>query len=281
MDEGWRQKLYIIIFEADTPAGKLFDIILLWAILISSFSVILESDVQIRDSYGIYLKSVEWFFTIVFSIEYGLRILCAPKPFGYIRSFFGIVDLISIVPTYLSLIFPGAQMLSVTRFIRFLRVFRILKLARYSQESKFLVRALMASRYKITVFLGTVSTLVLLLGTLMYLVEEGNPGFSSILGGMYWSIVTMTTVGYGDVVPLTGMGRFLASVIMIMGYGIIAVPTGIVSAEMSHSLSQRYSPSPRHPLFCHCGARFYQPDAKFCYQCGSPRESPLSGGPEG
>ena len=229
----------------------------------STVAVVLESDIGIRESYGTYLKIAEWGFTILFSIEYGLRLLCAPNPLRYARSFFGVVDLISIVPTYLSLLFPGAQLFLVTRFVRLLRVFRVLKLVRYSQESRFLIRALLASRYKITVFLGTVFIFMLVLGTLMHLIEEGNPGFSSILGGVYWAIVTMTTVGYGDVVPLTGMGKFLASVIMIMGYGVIAVPTGIVSAEMtgwSHQLPELYCSA--------CGSRFYQRGVKFCPECG-------------
>ena len=267
---GWRQRLYIVIFESSTPMGKLFDVVLIWAIFISTFSVVLESDVEIRDSYGTYLIFVEWVFTLLFSIEYVLRIVCARNPLGYMRSFFGVVDLVSIVPTYLSLIFPGAQLLLVTRFIRLLRIFRVLKLVRYSQESRFLIRALMASRYKIVVFLGTVFIFILMLGTIMHLVEDGSPGFSSILGGMYWAIVTMTTVGYGDVVPLTGVGKFLASIIMIMGYGVIAVPTGIVGAEISSSLQRIPT------VYCDCGARLYPPDAKFCHECGISRSRETS-----
>ena len=236
LSQRWKQKLYIIIFEADTPAGRLFDLILLWAILFSVLSVVLESEVEIRKLYGTYLRLIEWGFTILFSIEYGVRVLCAKKPLVYIKSFFGVVDLVSIAPTYLSLFFPGTQFLLVTRAVRLLRIFRILKLARYLQESRVLITALRASRYKITVFLGAILTVLLILGTIMHLVERDTPGFSSIFKGMYWAVVTMTTVGYGDVVPLTGVGKLIASVIMIMSYGIIAVPTGIVSAEMNQAM---------------------------------------------
>ena len=205
-----RKKIYIIVFESDSPTGKLFDVVLLWAIFFSTFIVILESDPQIRSSYGSHLKYMEWIFTILFSIEYGIRIFCAPKPFVYIKSFFGIIDFISIVPTYLSLFFPGAQFLLLTRVVRLLRVFRVLKLVRYSQESRSLGRALRHSQYKITVFLGVVITFLLILGTIMHLIENGNPGFSSISASVYWAVVTMTTVGYGDVVPMTRLRKIFS-----------------------------------------------------------------------
>ncbi len=259
---GWRKKLYVIIFEADTYGGKFFDVGLLWAILLSVFCIVLESDAEIRRDYGVFLRYVEWSFTIIFTIEYVVRIVCSKNPFTYIKSFFGIVDLISIVPAYLSLLIPGAQFLLVTRTIRLLRVFRVLKLARYLQESRVLLQALGASRYKVTVFLGVVLTVILILGTIMHLVEAGNPGFSTIFHGMYWSIVTMTTVGYGDVVPLTGVGKLLASIIMVMGYGIIAVPTGIISVEINQAM--------RQPMIkCNiCGTGKAHQQAKFCHECG-------------
>lgn len=265
--KGWREKLYIIIFEADTPEGKIFDIVLLLSILLSTFVVILESDPEIRTTYGAHLQDLEWFFTIVFSLEYGLRILCARSVSGYMKSFFGVVDFIAIVPTYLSLFFPGAQFLLLTRVIRLLRIFRVLKLVRYSQESRVLVKALRSSQYKVTVFLGVVVTFILILGTIMHLVEEGNPGFSSISEGVYWAVVTMTTVGYGDVVPLTGLGKFLAAVIMIMGYGVIAVPTGILSAEISSS--SNFTPNESNQYCSSCGVRFHRVEINFCHECGS------------
>ena len=262
----WRHKLYIIIFEADTAPGRLFDVVLFWAIILSVFSVLLESDPQIRAEYGPFLKNAEWFFTILFTIEFILRIVTVDKPLTYLKSFFGIVDFLAIAPTYLSLFVTGTQFLLVIRAIRLLRVFRVLKLARYLQESRVLTDALLASRAKITVFLGAVLTIVLIMGTIMYLVEQGNPGFNNIFKGMYWAIVTMTTVGYGDAVPLTNLGKFIASVLMIMGYGIIAVPTGIVSAELAQS--RRLKEETRRPSCGVCNSLLVSEDANFCHHCG-------------
>lgn len=264
MKKNWKEKLYTVIFEADTKAGKLFDVALLWTIVLSVLVVLLESDQTISRDYRTYLQVAEWVFTILFTLEYILRIVSVEKPIRYIGSFFGIVDFLSIVPTYLSLFVPGSQFLLVIRAIRLLRVFRVLKLVRYSQESQILLKALSASRAKITVFLGAVLTMILIVGTLMYMVEEGNPGFSSIFSSMYWAVVTMTTVGFGDAVPVTTLGKFLASIVMIMGYGIIAVPTGIVSVELSHIVRGEES---RACKICH--TNLHAGGAKFCHECGT------------
>ena len=264
-----KQKIYEIIFEADTPAGKWFDISLLWVIILSIFCVILESDRQISQSYFNELRILEWSFTILFTIEYLLRIFSAKNTKKYILSFFGVVDFIAIVPGYLSLFIVGTQYLLVIRALRLLRVFRILKLARYLQESQMLINALKASRIKITVFLGAVITIVLIAGTLMHIIERENPGFSSIFQGMYWAIVTMTTVGYGDVVPTTIVGKVLSSIIMILGYGIIAVPTGIVTAELT-TIAQG---SKRQQVCSHCKAVIASSNAKYCHQCGQAIEA--------
>lgn len=248
---GWRNKLYIIIFESDTKAGKLFDLALLWAILLSVGCVILESDVDFRNQYGDLLTTFEWFFTALFSVEFILRLFSLKNKSKYVFSFFGIVDFVSVLPTYLMFFFPGTQYLMVVRILRTLRVFRILKLTRYVSEASQLFRAIKASREKIIVFLTAVTTLVLILGTLMHMVEGEQNGFSSILKGVYWAIVTMTTVGYGDLVPITPLGKTIASVIMVMGYGIIAVPTGIVTAELVQSTKDQSLKCP------HCGKKFH------------------------
>ena len=229
----FRNKLYEIIFEADTPAGKWFDIFLLWAILISVLVVFLESISELRSSYGEIFYYLEWFFTILFSIEYILRIISTKKPFGYIFSFYGIIDVLAILPTYLSLVIAGSQYLLVIRILRLLRVFRILKLTHMIRQTTILKRALIASRGKIAVFLFAVLTLIVIIGAVMYVIEGPENGFSSIPFSMYWAIVTMTTVGYGDISPQTTIGQIFASFVMIMGYAIIAVPTGIVSVEIA------------------------------------------------
>lgn len=261
--DGWRRDLYIVIFESETRMGRIFDVVLLWAIILSVFSIILESEKAIEVQYGVLLHQIEWFFTGLFTVEYVLRLICVRKPTHYARSFFGIVDFISLVPTYLSLFITGTHFLMVIRAVRLLRVFRILKLARYLQESEVLMDALKASRVKITVFIGAVLTVVLIMGTFMHLIEHDNPGFSSIFSSMYWAIVTMTTVGYGDIVPNTILGKFLASVIMIMGYGILAVPTGIVSAELSHAKGKK-----RRTGHCKSCNEYLIRKAKFCHHCG-------------
>ncbi len=262
---GWRAKGHEIIFEADTKAGKLFDVVLIITIILSMAVVLLESVAEIRAKHGTLLRVAEWIFTILFSIEYALRLMCVGRPLKYAHSFFGIVDVLAVVPTYISVLIPGAQALAVIRSLRILRVFRVLKLAHYVRESEELMRAMAGSRRKIAVFLFAVGTLVIIFGSLMFLIEGPNSGFTSIPRGIYWAIVTMTTVGYGDVAPQTPLGQAIAAAIMIVGYGIIAVPTGIVTAEFARgqgpSMSTRACPA--------CSAAGHEPSALFCKRCGA------------
>lgn len=232
----WREKVHEIIYEADTPAGKLFDVLLLIVILISILLVMLESVENIESKYAVFLNISEWVITILFTLEYILRIISVKKPKTYIFSFYGIIDLLSTIPKYLSLFVLGTHSLVAIRALRLLRVFRILKLTRFIGESANFGKALKRSRAKIAVFLSFVIVLCIILGTVMYLVEsEQDSGFTSIPRSVYWAIVTLTTVGYGDIAPITALGQFIASLIMILGYGIIAVPTGIVTSEMTKS----------------------------------------------
>jgi voltage-gated potassium channel len=227
-----KQRLALIIFEADTPAGRGFDLALLAAIVLSVLLVALESDPALRALHPTLFNSAELFFTVLFSFEYLLRLLCSPTPWRYARSFFGIVDLISSLPPLVAIGMPAGRSLLIVRVLRLLRVFRILKLGTYLKEAELLGQALQASSRKITVFLLTIVALVVLIGTLMHVIEGPESGFSSIPVGIYWAIVTITTVGYGDVAPITPLGRCLASVVMLLGYSILAVPTGIVSASL-------------------------------------------------
>jgi voltage-gated potassium channel len=263
-NEDWRSRLYIIIFEANTPTGKLFDVVLIISIILSVVAVMLDSVNEINERHGSSLYVVEWFFTVLFTIEYILRLICIGKPARYARSFFGIVDLMAILPTYVSVFFPGIQYLISIRILRILRVFRVLKLVEYSDEAQMLLRALHASRRKITVFLFTVFTLVVIFGSLMYLIEGEENGFTSIPRSVYWSVVTMTTVGYGDISPQTNLGQFLAVIIMIMGYGIIAVPTGIVTLELAYARRR----AERHLVCSQCASEDHGPGAKYCRDCG-------------
>ena len=258
--------LHEIIYEADTPVGKLFDILLLFLILLSVFVVMLDSIDIFHENYRYLFDIIEWIITVVFSIEYALRIMVVKKPFKYISSFFGIIDLLSILPQYLSFFFVGGGSLVALRAMRLLRVFRILKLTRFIGESNFLIRSLQASRAKIGVFLFTVFILSIIFGTIMYLVENGQNGFTSIPESIYWTIVTLTTVGYGDIFPGTTIGKFIASIIMIMGYGIIAVPTGIVSAEMAQ---KRRRPDTNTQSCPSCAESSHKDNAKFCHSCGN------------
>jgi len=259
-----KDKLYEIIFEADTPSGKFFDVVLLVIILFSVVLVLLESVPSIRLNHQPILRILEWIITIIFSIEYVLRIAIVRKPFTYIFSFYGIIDLLSVIPTYLSLVIVGSHSLVVIRMLRLLRVFRILKLTRYTNAGRTLARAMWASREKISVFIFFVITLVVIIGTVMYMVEGESYGFTSIPRSIYWAIVTLTTVGYGDISPVTPLGQFLASIVMIMGYAIIAVPTGIVTAEMikptSHTNTQ---------VCPNCLHDKHDDDAVFCKKCGT------------
>lgn len=262
---GTRLKLYEIIFEADTRAGKTFDIILLSCIVTSVVIIILESVQVIQLRYGRELRLLEWIFTAIFTLEYVARVWTVPSKRKYIFSFFGIIDLLSILPTYLAILFTGAQSMMVIRIFRLLRIFRIFKLSRYVGEGQNLARALKASQHKIIVFLLTVWTSVIFFGTLMYLIEGPSNGFTSIPQSIYWAIVTMTTVGYGDIAPQTVPGQTLASLIMILGYGIIAVPTGIVSAEMVQIKSREKFTTQVCP---HCLKEGHDRDATYCKYCG-------------
>ena len=263
----FRNKLHTIIFEADTPLGKWFDVGLLLSILASVVVVCLESVASIRAEYGAELRAVEWYLTIAFTVEYVLRLYCVDNPWRYARSFYGIVDLLSILPTYLSLIFAGTHSLVVIRALRLLRIFRVFKLGHFVKEADVLMTALGESRRKILVFLGAVATLMLILGTLMYMVEGEENGFTSIPESIYWAIVTMTTVGYGDIAPSTVIGKMLASLAMIVGYSIIAVPTGIVGVEI-HRATQSMKVSTQACLSC--GVDGHDPDARYCKRCGGP-----------
>ncbi|MBO0951909.1 ion transporter [Fibrella forsythiae] len=264
---GWRTRLHEVIFEADTAAGKAFDIGLIASILLSVTTVMLESVPSIRTGYGDVLTRIEWFFTILFTIEYLLRLVSVEKPLRYTTSFFGFVDILALLPTYLSLFLPGTQYLFTIRILRLLRVFRILKLSEYLSEASTLMGALHASRRKISVFILTVLLLVVIIGSMMYIVEGEEHGFDSIPTSIYWAIVTLTTVGYGDLSPQTPLGKTLASLVMIMGYGIIAVPTGIVTAELSQvALKSKQVTSQACP---NCSQYGHDADALFCKYCGS------------
>ena len=260
-----KQKVHEIIFEADTFYGKVFDIALLIAILLSLIAVMLESVNSIHEEYGALLRTFEWIVTILFTIEYGLRIYATGKPIKYIFSFYGLIDLISFAPTYLMPLFPQSQFFFVARTLRLIRIFRILKLVRYVKGSRTLISALRQSRGKIVVFLTAVMILAIIMGTLMHIIENNTPGFSSIPKSIYWAIITLTTVGYGDVVPYTTIGKFLASCIMIMGYGIIAVPTGIFAAQFVKDTKTKISTQACEE----CSKEGHHIDAEFCNKCGS------------
>jgi voltage-gated potassium channel len=257
--------LHEVIFEADTRAGKTFDVLLIWCIVLSVSAALLESVSSIRDDYGSILYIIEWFFTILFSVEYILRLISLRQPLRYAGSFLGIVDLLAIVPTYLSLVFPGGQYFLTFRIIRLLRIFRVLKLTEYLSEANIITTALLASRRKISVFLSTVVALAIIMGSLIYVIEGEENGFTSIPTSIYWAIVTLTTVGYGDLSPQTAIGKVLASIVMIMGYAIIAVPTGIVTVEISQASKRKVSTQ----ACPECGAEGHDYDAKHCKYCGA------------
>lgn len=257
-------QIHQIIFESDTPAGKWFDVALLWMILSSVVIVVIETIPAIHANYLRQFMILEWIFTILFSIEYILRIYCVKKPAAYVFSFFGIIDLLALLPTYLSLFFVGSQYLLVIRSLRLLRVFRILKLTHFLSGQEVILKALKASRYKILVFLLSIVIIVTIVGALMYVVESpANPDFSSIPQGIYWAVTTLTTVGFGDITPITNLGRFLSTVVMILGYAIIAVPTGIISAEFMKPQVKLNSQVCRN-----CGCSDHEDDSGFCKKCG-------------
>ncbi len=261
-----RNNLHEIIFEADTPAGKNFDIVLLIAILASVFVVMLESIGGFQVQYGKLLYYIEWFFTILFTVEYLLRLYCVYRPLKYATSFFGIVDLLAILPTFVGIILTGAQSLVVIRALRLIRVFRIFKLGHFLRAGKIIVEALKASRARITVFLIFILLMVTIIGSAMYLIEGGQAesGFTSIPKSIYWTIVTLTTVGYGDITPTTVLGQFLSALVMILGYAVIAVPTGIVSAEFIRSPSQKVNSQ----ACKYCSKEGHDNDATYCKYCG-------------
>ncbi len=258
-----RQRLHEIIFEADTPAGKLFDLLLIVSILASVLVVMLDTIAPLHAAYGPLFLGLEWFFTILFTIEYLLRLSCIGRPLKYACSFYGIVDLLSILPTYVSLLLPSGKYFLVIRILRLLRVFRVLKLVQYVGESNYLQKALWASRRKILVFLFAVSLLMVIFGAIMYIVEGPEHGFTSIPRSIYWAVVTMTTVGYGDISPQTNLGQALASLVMIVGYGIIAIPTGIVTSELTFNrhISTQVCPQ--------CSTEGHDVSALYCRDCGA------------
>lgn len=260
-----RRRLGHVIFETDTPAARTFDIVLLWAILLSIVAVVLESVASIGDRYGLLLTRIEWVFTGLFTVEYLLRVYSARDRLSYVRSFYGVVDLLAVLPTYLALVFAGAQYTLVLRSLRLLRVFRVLKLVHFLDDADLLVRAMRASREKILVFLFAVTTLVLIAGAAMYLVEGPQNGFVNIPVGVYWAVVSLTTVGYGDIVPSTAVGRFIASALIITGYAIIAVPTGIVTTEMGRADRERMTGGRECQR---CGANEHPASANYCSRCG-------------
>lgn len=268
-EPSWKNKLHEIIYEADTPSGKLFDVVLLIFILLSIVLVMLESVDYIGSQYYGILNILEWIITILFTFEYIARIICVKKPKAYIFSFYGIIDFLSTIPKYLSLFFVGTHSLVAIRALRLLRVFRILKLTRYIGESTNFGRALKRSRVKVAVFLSFVLVLCIILGTVMYLIEgDEDSGFSSIPRSVYWAIVTLTTVGYGDIAPVSALGQSIASLIMILGYGIIAIPTGIVTSEMTKSERNNI---PKNTQSCtNCMESYHTDDAQFCHKCGHP-----------
>ena len=266
---GWRLRLYKVIFESDTRAGRSFDLVLIWLILTSVAVVMVDSFEAMHDRWGTVLAALEWTFTVVFTLEYIARLACLPRPLRYARSTLGIIDLVAVLPTWAALFFPGLHALINVRLLRMLRLFRILKLAAYVEEYRALGRALMASRRKILVFLSFVLLVVVIMGTIMYAVEGPANGFTNVPVSVYWAISTMTTVGFGDITPKTGLGRFIASVMMLIGWGTLAVPTGIVSAEFT-ALRFGGGGAAGDRACARCGTRGHAPSARFCADCGAP-----------
>ena len=260
----FKDQIKLIIFGTDTRAGKLFDVVLIITIVLSIITVLLDSVVEYNQQYGRIFSIAEWTFTIMFTVEYLLRIFSIRRAFSYIFSFFGIIDLLAILPTYLSLLMPGTEVFVVIRVLRVLRIFRVLKLVQFMGEADLLIKAMIASRRKIFIWLFFVMNIVIILGSIMYLVEGEAAGFDSIPRSIYWAIVTLTTVGYGDILPQTSLGQAIASFIMILGYSIIAVPTGIVTAEITFAAKD-----PKKQRCIVCGKEGLAGDAKFCSSCGA------------
>ena len=276
-----RHRTYAVIFGQDTRLGRIFDVVLIVIILASVLVIMLESIASVRGEYGSLLRGAEWFFTLLFTVEYATRLWCVGRPRTYAKSPLGLIDLLAVLPTYISILFPGGQVIPVVRILRVLRVFRILKLAHYVGGGRGLARALRASQYKITVFVLFIVIFTVIVGSLMYLIEGPSNGFTSIPRGVYWGVVTLTTVGFGDITPQTPWGQVLASVVMIMGYGIIAVPTGIVTAEFMYSARSQDG-----PVCPGCGRLNHDPDARHCKWCGTSlrqvyqEESPIVRDPD-
>lgn len=266
-----RQRLYQVIFESDTRGGRQFDIALMGLIVLSLVIVVLDSIESVAARFPLTLSALEWTITLLFTIEYAARLYCSPQRLRYALSFFGVIDLLAILPTYLALFFPELHALLDVRVLRLLRIFRVLRLTLYLAEFRFLGEALAASRRKILVFLMTVSMVVLVMGTVMYVVEGPRNGFSSIPTGVYWAITTMTTVGFGDITPKTDLGRVIASLMMLMGWGVLAVPTGIVTAEMVSSRTHGAFTAHTCPA---CGATDLAAGDRFCRHCGKAQEQP-------
>ncbi len=269
---GWRRTFYVVIFEADTPAGRRFDLLLIWAIMASVCVVVLDSVEPIRARWGDAFMVAEWGFTLLFTAEYLARLWCVRHPAVYARSPFGLIDLISVLPTYIALFIPGLSALIDVRILRLLRIFRVLKMGAYIAEFQSLGTALRASRRKILVFLLFIAMVVLVMGTLMYVIEGPENGFTSIPVGIYWAIVTMTTVGFGDITPQTDFGRFIASWQMLIGWGILAVPTGIVGAEFA---VQRIRP-PTTRTCPECLSVGHELSARYCRDCGARLPPPAA-----
>ncbi|WCP66257.1 ion transporter [Vibrio tubiashii] len=265
-----KHHLYVIIFGTHTKAGRAFDLALIVAILSSLIVLVLESIPSIKTSWGVQLRYVEYTFTALFTLEYLLRLYCSPKPAAYAKSFYGVIDLLAILPTYLAFFFPAASFMGVIRALRIMRIFRILKLVRYLQDSNILLRSLLMAKRKIFIFFTTVAILVTIFGALIYVIEGPQNGFTSIPQSIYWAIVTITTVGYGDLVPQTALGKAIASMTMLLGYSILAVPTGIITAELNQEMS-----SHKTLVKCpNCMQTGHDSDALHCKHCGSELADP-------
>ena len=278
--DGWRLAMHKVVFESDTPAGRVFDLVLIAAILASVAVVVADSMPNLGRRHRTTFEVFEWGFTLLFSVEYIARLLCVRYPLRYATSLFGVIDLVAVLPTYLAFFFPDLHALIDVRILRLLRIFRILKMGAYIAEYSALGSALAASRRKIFVFLSFVILVVLVMGTLMYVVEGPANGFTSIPIGMYWAVVTMTTVGFGDITPKTELGRLIASFQMLLGWGILAVPTGIVSAEFTAQYFRR-DPVGRRRVCARCASAGHDPDAAFCKDCGAPLPTAPAGDASG
>lgn len=276
-DNPLKKKLREVIFGTETPAGRRFDLALIACIVLSVALVYLDTVAEIHQTYGKWIYLLEWVFTLIFTVEYGLRLYCSTNPLRYSLSFYGIVDLLSILPSYLALFFPGANMTLVIRVLRLFRIFRVLKLLRYLSEGNMLLRAMMESSRKVFIFFFSVSLIIMVLGAVMYVIEGPENGFTSIPKSVYWTIVTITTVGYGDITPHTSLGQAIAALTMLLGYSIIAIPTGILTAEIGQEINRS-----RDLRRCaNCLKKGHEPAAHYCDNCGSELEAPLSESKDG